>query len=96
MSKDNLVNFNRFIKQSHKKIYGRVADAILYFSNFIFESNSFDLPFSRQEFADLIGLSRESATRVLIKFKEEGIIDIKGKSITILNSEILEQISLKG
>jgi CRP-like cAMP-binding protein len=96
VSKDNLVNFNRFIKQSHKKIYGRVADAILYFSTFIFESNTFDLPFSRQEFADLIGLSRESATRVLIKFKEEGIISIKGKTIEILNIELLEQISLKG
>jgi CRP-like cAMP-binding protein len=94
--KDSLNNFNRFIKQSHKKIYGRVADAILYFARIIFESESFDLPFSRREFADLIGLSRESATRVLLKFKEEGIITIKGKSITINKPDLLEQISIRG
>lgn len=94
--KESLSSFNRFIKQSHKKIYGRVADAILYFAKIVFESNSYELPFSRQEFADLIGLSRESATRVLSKFKDEGIILIKGKSITINNLELLEQISLKG
>ncbi|MCX6270273.1 MAG: Crp/Fnr family transcriptional regulator [Bacteroidetes bacterium] len=94
--KDSLNNFNRFIKQSHKKIYGRVADAILYFSGIVFENDRFDLPFSQREFADLIGLSRESTTRVLIKFKNEGIISIKGKSITINNPDLLEQISLKG
>jgi CRP/FNR family transcriptional regulator len=54
------------------------------------------LPFSRQELADLIGVSRESATRVLIKFKSEGIIDLKGRSIKIVNMDLLEQISQKG
>ena len=96
VSKDSLINFNRFINQSPKKIYGRVADAILYFANIIFEKNCFDLPFSRQEFADLIGLSRENTTRVLIKFKDEGIISINGKNITITNLQLLEEISLKG
>lgn len=94
--KDSLGNFSRFIKQSQKKIYGRVADAILYFAQVVFENNTFDLPFSRQEFANLIGLSRESATRVLIKFKDEGVISLKGKSVSISKPELLEQISLKG
>jgi CRP-like cAMP-binding protein len=94
--RESLINFNRFIKQSNKRIYGRVADAILYFAKIVFEKDSYDLPFSREEFAGLIGLSRESATRVLSKFKDEGIISIKGKSITINNLELLEQISLKG
>ena len=95
-SRDNLNNFNRFLRRSQKKIYGRVADAILYFSKIIYETNQFELPFSRQEFADLIGVSRESATRVLIKFKSEGIIDLNDRSITIKNLELLEQISQKG
>lgn len=96
VSKDSLTNFNRFIKRSHKKIYGRVADALLYFAQIVFESPTFELPFSRREFADLIGLSRESATRVLIKFKDEGIISLDGKNITINDRDLLEQISMKG
>ena len=95
-SRDSLNNINRFLHRSQKKIFGRVADAILYFSKIIYETNQFELPFSRQEFADLIGVSRESATRVLIKFKSEGIIALKGRSITIVNPEILEQISQTG
>jgi CRP-like cAMP-binding protein len=95
-SRDSLNNFHRFVNQSQKKIYGRVADAILYFARIIFESNAFILPFSRKEFADLIGVSRESATRVLLKFKEEGIIQIKGKSLEIVKMELLEQISRRG
>jgi CRP-like cAMP-binding protein len=95
-SRDNLNNINRFIHRSQKKIFGRVAEAILYFSKIIYESNEFELPFSRQELADLIDVSRESATRVLLKFHSEGIINMKDRSITIANMELLEQISQKG
>jgi CRP-like cAMP-binding protein len=96
LSRDSLNNFHRFINQSQKRIYGRVADAILYFARIIYESNKFNLPFSRKEFADLIGVSRESATRVLTKFKDEGIISINGRLIEIMKMELLEQISKKG
>jgi CRP-like cAMP-binding protein len=95
-SRDTLNNTNRFLYRSHKKIFGRVADAILYFSKIIYEKKKFQVPFSRQEFADLIGVSRESATRVLTKFKDEKIIDLRGRSITILKEDLLEKISQKG
>ncbi len=96
VSRDSLNNFHRFMSQSQKKIYGRVADAIFYFSKIVFEQDSFELPFTRQEFADLIGLSRESATRVLAKFKDDGILSIDGRNIGILNPEMLTQISKHG
>ncbi len=96
VSRDNLNNFNRFMKQSQKKTYGRVADAILYFSKIIYESNEFDIPFTRQELADLIGISRESATRVLTKFNEDGIVDLHERHIRIDNLPLLQQISKNG
>lgn len=96
VSRDSLNNINRFVRRSQKKIYGRVADAILYFSKIIYETNEFELPISRQELADLIGVSRESASRVLIKFKSDGIIDVRERLISILNPGLLEQISRKG
>ncbi len=93
---DNLNNFNRFMKQSQKKTYGRVADAILYFSNIIYESKEFEIPFTRQELANLIGISRESATRVLTKFHEDGIVVLHDRHIRIDNFPMLQQISKNG
>jgi CRP-like cAMP-binding protein len=96
VSRDSLNNFHRFMSQAQKKTYGRVADAILYFSKIIYESNEFEIPFTRREFADLIGMARESTTRVLIKFREEGILDIDGRVIKIIRPEVLEKISRVG
>ena len=94
--RDSLNNFHRFTAQSQKKTYGRVADAMLYFSEIIYESTTFKIPFSRQELADLIGISRESATRVFTKFIEEGILIQNGKIIQINKPELLQQISRNG
>jgi CRP-like cAMP-binding protein len=96
VSRDSLNNFHRFMSQAEKKTYGRVADALLYFSKIIFESCEYEIPFTRQEFADLIGLSRESTTRVLMRFKDEGILDLDGRQIHIRKPEILQQISKTG
>jgi CRP-like cAMP-binding protein len=96
VSRDSLNNFHRFMSQAQKKTYGRVADAILYFSNIIYENPEFEIPFTRQEFADLIGMARESTTRVLVKFKDEGILDLNGRSIRIRKPELLQQISKNG
>lgn len=96
VSRDSLNNFHRVMSQSQKKTYGRVAEAILYFAKIIYEKMEFEFPFSRQEFADLIGISRESATRVLTKFKEEGILELDGRSIKITNLSLLQRISKNG
>ena len=96
VSRDSLNNFHRFMSQSQKKTYGKVADAILYFAKIIYERSEFEMPFTRQELADLIGISRESATRVLLKLKEDEIIGVNDRMISIRNLELLQQISRNG
>jgi CRP-like cAMP-binding protein len=96
VSRDSLHNFHRFMSQAEKKTFGRVADALLYFSKIIFESCEYEIPFTRQEFADLIGLSRESTTRVLMRFKDEGILELDKRMIRIRKPELLQQISKTG
>jgi CRP-like cAMP-binding protein len=96
LGRDNLNNFHRFINQNHKKIYGRVAEILIYFSNVIFNSSSFQIPLTRREIADMVGTSRESTGRVLAKFSEENIIEITGKNITINDIGKLEKISRFG
>ena len=84
------------MSQSQKKTYGKVADAMLYFSRIIYENPEFEIPFTRQELADLIGISRESATRVLLKLKADGILSVDERHVKIENLEILQQISRNG
>ncbi len=96
VSRDSLNNFHRFMSQSMKKTYGKVADAMLYFSKVIYESDEFEIPFSRQELADLIGISRESATRVLQKLREDHVLNLEDRTVRIINPELLQQISRHG
>lgn len=96
VARESLNNFNHYMNPSQKKIYGRVADAILYFSKIIYESEKFEIPLTRQELADLIGISRENTIRGLAKFHEDNIITIQGRSIRINNLPLLLQISKNG
>jgi CRP-like cAMP-binding protein len=96
VGRDSLTNFHRFINQSHKKIYGRVADILIYFSKIVFDSTTFQIPLSRLELAEMIGTSRESAGRVIARFSSEGIITTDGKTIVINDMKKLENISKFG
>jgi len=96
MSKGELLNFHSLINNAQKQNIGRVADAILFFAKEIYNSNSFVLPISRQDLGDLLGITRESASRILTDFHNEKILQIEWKKITILNEPLLTQISEKG
>jgi CRP-like cAMP-binding protein len=96
LSKSELQNLHNCLNNAQKQNIGRVADAILFFANEIYNSNSFSLPVSRQDLADLTGITRESASRILTDFHEDKIIEIKGRQLTIINEKLLKQISEKG
>ncbi|WP_457818979.1 helix-turn-helix domain-containing protein, partial [Staphylococcus aureus] len=44
---------------------------------------------SREEIADYIGTSTESCIRFLSEFTQDGILDLHGKSIKIINLSLL-------
>ncbi|WP_430815649.1 Crp/Fnr family transcriptional regulator [Carboxylicivirga sp. RSCT41] len=95
---NNLITnlFNQVIDLSHKKMSGRVANALLYLSNSIYESHFFKIHLSRQELADLSSVSKESLLRILKDFKQDGIIKINGNHIEIVSSDKLRNISNYG
>jgi CRP/FNR family transcriptional regulator len=51
---------------------------------------------SRQDLADLSGMSKESSIRILKEFKDEGILTVDGNTMQILNPEQLKKISETG
>lgn len=89
-------SYGRFFSLTQKQLHGRMADILLCLSRKIFKSASFDLPLSRADLSDLTSMSTESVIRILKEFKDDGIINIDNKSISITDIPRLERISDKG
>jgi CRP/FNR family transcriptional regulator, polysaccharide utilization system transcription regulator len=88
--------YGRFYCLTQKQSYGRLADILLCLSDNVFGKNAFELQLSRKEIAELSGMAQESVIRIIKKFKENKLIDTKGKTIQILNYDKLQEISMKG
>jgi CRP-like cAMP-binding protein len=91
---DKIINQTLDIRQ--KNLIGRVAFVLLYFTKEIYNSMVFDLPVSRKEIADYIGMSTANVIRTMSDFKKDGIIKIFGKTIEIVDLNKLETISKRG
>jgi CRP/FNR family transcriptional regulator len=91
---DKIIGQTLDIRQ--KNLAGRVAFVLLYFTKDIYKSRVFDIPVSRKEIADYIGMSTANVIRTLSDFKRDGIIKIFGKTMEIVNIEKLEIISKRG
>ena len=94
--KNELESFHRCANRTQKLIRGNMADAILEFSDNIYKSDTFILPLSQAEFANLVDTSRESVSRVLAEFDKDGIVKITGKQVEILDKARLQLISQNG
>ena len=55
------------------------------------DTSSFDLPLSRADIADFLGLTIETVSRQFTKLKSDGVIDLPSRrTVTILDREALE------
>jgi CRP-like cAMP-binding protein len=77
---------------SKKNLRGRIAYVLLYFSDQVYFSDSFDLPLARKEIAEFIAMTTENVIRILSEFRKDGILKINGKTIEICNRSRLQQI----
>jgi CRP/FNR family transcriptional regulator len=91
---DKIISQTLDIRQ--KNLIGRVAFILLYFTREIYNSMVFDLPVSRKEIADYIGMSTANVIRTLSDFKKDGIIKVFGKTIEIVDINKLDIISKRG
>lgn len=95
-NQQNIQMLNNLVGITQKYMPGRVSDLLLYLKNEIFLSNPFDTRLSRQELADMTGMTMESFIRILKEFKSSGIITVDGANIHVLDEEALQMISRKG
>ena len=76
-----------------KHLRGRVAYLLLYFAEDVYSTEEFDLPLTRKEMAEFVGMTTENVIRTLSEFRKDGILKIYGKTIQIANMDSLKSIS---
>ncbi len=91
-----LIIYNRLATLNQKQMHGRMADGLLYLSDEIFGSDLIPDVISRQDIAELTGLSRETATKVLREFHKSGLLEQTRRSIQLLDRDGLIRVSQKG
>lgn len=96
LSSNSVQIYGRFFCLTQKQSFGRLADIILCLSDRIFKKLNFELTLSRKDLAELTGMSSETVIRILKKFREEGLIEMKGKNVTVLDHARLLHISETG
>jgi CRP-like cAMP-binding protein len=84
------------INLTNKYMPGRVADTLLYLKNNIFETNPYNFVLSKQELADMSGMTKESFIRSLKEFEDSGLIRHTRNTIEILKENDLIEISRNG
>ncbi len=85
--------FRRITFCNKKSVRTKLAHAILWFADNIYQDDNFRIDLSRQELANYIGISRENTVRVITEFKKEGLIKTEGKNISIIQKDILRAMA---
>ncbi len=96
LCKNEINLFNKYISRSQKNARGRIADAILFLYEEIFNDKTFVMPLTRQELSDYVDTSRESVSRILTEFTNDKIIELKGRKINIIDFDKLKLVSQTG
>ncbi|WP_346860025.1 Crp/Fnr family transcriptional regulator [uncultured Draconibacterium sp.] len=95
-TKQNNFLLQKLVNHTQKYMPGRVADTILYLKKEIFQTNSFQVPLTRTELAEMSNMTKESFVRILQQFKESNIIKTQGNTIEIMDENSLIEISRNG
>lgn len=89
----------RTVTLTQKHIRGRLAEALLVLKEtYGYENDNYTLKvcLSREDIANLSNMTTANAIRTLSNFASEGIVELEGKRIRIIDQNKLEQINNMG
>lgn len=87
--------YHQFAVLTQKNMEGRMAEAIIYLQDQVFNNGSIDnIP--KQDLAELTAMTKESAIRVLKEFKDDGLIEVNSKSLKVKDKKALQLIARHG
>lgn len=96
LNQEALQFYDKMASLTQKQMNGRVADALLYLSENIFQSGKFEMILSRKDLAEFTGMSTMSVVRTLKDLRKEDILEDEKGIMTIKNIDRLKKISQKG
>lgn len=96
ISKRSIHYFKKFASLTQKQVNGRIAETLLHLHDNVYKSNPIQLTISRQDIADMTGMTKDTAVRVLKDFTQENIISCDNESIQINDLAKLKKISQIG
>lgn len=95
MLSDNILEKEKqLVTLAYSTVRKRVAEALIHLQQRYNTSGdqNFSISMSREDLANMVGTATESLIRTLSDFREEKLIEIKGSSITILDSKKLAHL----
>ncbi|PLX03242.1 MAG: hypothetical protein C0594_10720 [Marinilabiliales bacterium] len=95
VSKRKSLIYSKIKNLTQKNSRGRLADSILYLAE-IYGSNKLHLSLTRKDLSELAGTSLENSIRILSELRKEKIISVEGRTIEILNEDLLKKIQELG
>lgn len=96
LCKSELEAYRRCASRTQKQMRGNLADVLLEFSEKLFEADEFTLPLSQSDIGNWVDAGRESINRTLSEFIQDGIIQMQGRQIKIIDKKMLKMISQNG
>jgi CRP-like cAMP-binding protein len=96
ISEKSLHSHIRMVSLSQKRMSGRVADALLYFSDEVFKNDEYEMILSRQELGEMTSMAKECVVRILKEFEDSGVVYSDSSKVKILDRKKLVEISEKG
>ncbi len=94
-SDEFLYLYHKLVVGTTRNSHGKLATAILYLTNGRFSTDVLNL-LSRKDLADLAGISVESANKIILQLKNDGLIDIDKNTIIIKRPDLIEKLSTVG
>lgn len=95
MLSDNIVEKeSMLVNLAYSSVRKRVANALVVLSDRYNDGSNarFNISFSREDLANIVGTATESLIRTLSDFKDEKYLEVKGSNITILNYDKLKTL----
>lgn len=90
---DNLANSkSQLLQMAYSTVRKKTAQTILQFAKVLNKNPNENICIARNDLASVAGIATESLIRTLSCFKKEGIIEIEGRNIRILNLSKLEYV----
>ena len=84
---------NQLLDMAYSSVRRKTAQTIILFSERLKRNKLRQIRISRADLAAVAGIAQESLIRTLSKLKKEGLIEIEGRNIKVLDFEKLKAIS---